>query len=120
MARAQRPGDRPRATERATGKAEWTNKMSNLTAMQGSNTLLIVSSDDLKEFAFSIIEEAKKMAMESERKEKYLTEAEVCKILNVTHTTLWRWNKKGDLKSRKIGRRKMWALSEIENLMKEG
>ena len=90
-----------------------------MNAMQGGNTLLMVSADDLREFAFAIMDEARRMAEEAEKEEKFLTEKEVCKLLNVTHTTLWRWNNKGWLRSRGFGRRRMWAQSDIDRLMKE-
>ena len=87
--------------------------------MEGGNTLLMVSASDLKEFAMSLIDEVRNQAMEREKKDIFLTESEVCEKLNVTHTTLWRWNKKGYLRSHKMGRRTLWKQSEIE-LMMEG
>lgn len=89
--------------------------------MESDATILLISASDLREFAFAILDEAKKMAEEAEkkRKEKLLTENEVCKLLDVTHTTLWRWNRDGYLSMRKIGRRNMWAQSDIDRLTKE-
>lgn len=83
--------------------------------------MLMVTANDLKEFAMSLMEEARKIAQEEREKEAYLTETEVCKLLNVTHTTLWRWNKNGTLPSCKMGRRTIWRKSDIDKFMiKEG
>ena len=85
--------------------------------MEGGNTLLMVSANDLKEFAESIFERAFIHARETEKEEVLLTEDEVQKILNVTHSTLWRWNNTGYLHYQKAGRRNLWKKSDIEKLM---
>ena len=84
--------------------------------MEGGNTLLMVNANDLKEFALSLIEETRNQKQERER-EKFLSENEVCERINVTHATLWRWNKSGFLHTYKIGRKCFWKESDIEKLI---
>jgi hypothetical protein len=41
------------------------------------------------------------------------------KFLHITSdTTLWKWEKKGIIRSKKIGGRNLYPASEIEQLMK--
>ena len=59
------------------------------------------------------------MAAEEAKDETYLTEAEVCKELGTTHSTLWRWAKSGYLQPIKVGKKNMWRQSDI-NRLKDG
>lgn len=83
----------------------------------GANTLLMVSAGDLREFALALMEEARSQAEEAKQSEVYLSEKEACELLNVGHTTLWRWDRKGYLRAQKVGRRKLYRQSEIEKIL---
>ena len=87
--------------------------------IESGNAVLMVSANDLKEFALQLIEEGKRLASSDAKDETYMTEAEVCKELGTTHTTLWRWKKSGYLKPVKVGKKNVWRQSEIIKI-KEG
>ena len=44
---------------------------------------------------------------------KYLTTAEVCKILRIGYTTLCKYNKTGKLKPHRVGHRNLYKRSEL-------
>ena len=54
------------------------------------NTLLVISAADLKEFALELMDEFVNSSKNDNNTEKYLTTAEVMKMLNVSEPTLWR------------------------------
>ena len=45
---------------------------------------------------------------------------ELCNLLHITYPTLWRIEKKGLLKSHKIGRKNLYSKQEVNQLMKYG
>lgn len=92
----------------------------NLQEISKQNTLLVVNSADLKEFALSLIDEAQ--AAMKEQEEKYLTADETAKMIPCDKSTLWRWNKSGILKSVKIGNKVRYRYSDITKVLnkKEG
>ena len=50
--------------------------------------------------------------------EPYLTREEVCRMLKVSLTTLWRWNPKGVLTNFKVGERGMRYLrTDVESFI---
>jgi predicted DNA-binding transcriptional regulator AlpA len=51
--------------------------------------------------------------------ETYLTEDEVRQMLNVSHSTLWRWKKEEYLIPVKVGRKNRYKKSEIEALINQ-
>ena len=48
--------------------------------------------------------------------ETYLTQTQVCKLLNVSVTTLWRWDQKDVLKPIKVGGLNRYKKSDIDRL----
>ncbi|MEN5131124.1 helix-turn-helix domain-containing protein [Elizabethkingia anophelis] len=48
---------------------------------------------------------------------EYLTRSEVCELLKINLTTLWRWQKEGMFSSYGIGNRVYFKRSEIETLL---
>ena len=84
----------------------------------GSNNISItVGISDLKEFGLSLIEEGRAMGRAERVQETYLTPDEVAKMLGVSKSTLWRWNKNGCLKHTKCGRRPFYKKSDIDKIM---
>lgn len=84
----------------------------------GMQVSVTVSAVDLKEFALSLIAEARRMEAEREvTEDKSLTLEEAASVLGVSKNTLWRWEKVGYLvpKSR-VGHRKMYLQSQIDAL----
>lgn len=45
---------------------------------------------------------------------------ELCELLHIAYPTLWRIEKKGLLKSQKVGRRNLYDKQEVNQLMKSG
>ncbi len=93
------------------------------------NQLVVMSRDDLdslvNEMAQNIVaiqamnmqndSEAGKDAPEGKR---FITRKETARLLHVNYTTLWRWNKQGYLRSRKIGgRHVMYKYSDVMALL---
>lgn len=84
---------------------------------EGSQITLNVNLDDLKEFAKTFANEIQ--SGQKEEEPTFLTRKEVMEKLHITSdTTLWKWEKKGIIRSRKIGGRNLYPASEIEQLMK--
>ncbi len=77
----------------------------------------MISGEELRLFVREILDEAMAAAREAQHTETYLDEGEVMKRLNVTHSTLWRWNNTGYLKTVKVGRKNLWRESDITRLM---
>ena len=50
---------------------------------------------------------------------QYLTRSEVCELLKIDLSTLYRWTKKGDLKAYGIGNRVYYKLNEVEQKLNE-
>jgi len=51
---------------------------------------------------------------------KYLTRDEVKKLLKVSYTTLWKYNKEGKLPATKIGSRVYYKRKDIDDAMEGG
>ncbi|MBR6978646.1 MAG: helix-turn-helix domain-containing protein [Prevotella sp.] len=85
--------------------------------MTTSNTLLMINGEELRQFVREILDEAMEAARNTKQPETYLDEDEVMQRLDVTHSTLWRWNKTGYLKTVKVGRKTFWKGSDITRLL---
>jgi excisionase family DNA binding protein len=94
-----------------------------------SNQLVVMSRSDLdtmvNEMAQKIVATQTKNAqsdceawMDVPEEERFLTRKETARLLHVNYTTLWRWNKQGYLRSRKIGgRHVMYKYSDVMALL---
>ena len=96
----------------------------------GSNTLLLIDATDLREF----VTEVKKTLSEIERrnsesrpmdiKKNYLTAQEVCRMLNVSLPTLWRWAKAGYLLPNMMGssgrKKRLFKKSDVDKILNNG
>lgn len=81
----------------------------------GSGVNITVTPLELKEFALTIIDEAK--AMKATERENYLTAKETAEKLGVTTNTLWRWQKINYLVPIKVGSKSLYKESDITKLM---
>lgn len=88
-----------------------------LKAADGANITLSVTPADLKEFALTIIEEAKKMSKAEKEPEDYITPDEVMKICKVSRNTLWRWNRDKYLCNIKFGNKILYKKSDVNKLI---
>ena len=85
----------------------------------GANVSVTVTTADLKEFALSLIKEARELKDgKPEAEEQYLTTRETAKKLNVSGNTLWRWKRSKYLVPVKVGNTPYYKMSDIERLLK--
>lgn len=88
---------------------------------KGSNTLLVVSAADLKEFAADVIakaiEEWEKAKQEREADERLLSSREVMEMCGISSTTLWRWEKSAYLPAVKVGNSTRFRQSDVKRVM---
>ena len=80
----------------------------------GTNTLLLVSPADLQEFALCVIDEYTKASLPVE--EKCYSRKEFAKRKGVTISTLWRWEKQGILKGKRVGQKVYYRDSDLKEL----
>lgn len=97
----------------------------NLTEILKSGTNLTVSIGikELRDWHYEVISSTKKELEEivlSDKAETYPTPKQVSEMLNVDLTTLWRWNKKGYLKTIEFGGGRRYKMSEVKTIMNGG
>ncbi len=88
-----------------------------------TNVSVTVNTNDLKVFGDYLIEKTKRELEEivlSDKAESYPTIKQASEMLNVDASTLWRWNKKGYLKTIEFGGSRRYKMSEIKALMNGG
>jgi hypothetical protein len=89
----------------------------------GNNITVSVSLVDLKEFAAVLIDNTKKeleLVVISDKAETYPSPKQVCEILDVDLSTLWRWNKRGYLCSSEVGGKRRYKMSEVKAILNGG
>ena len=85
------------------------------------NVQLVVSLDDLRTIFAEWRDEQKEkeqQTIKEKENEGYLTTVEVCKMLDVTKPTLWRWAQVKYLVPVKVGRKNYYKVADIEALRK--
>ena len=88
-----------------------------------ANVRLEVSGADLLAFSNELINRAKSelsAEIAEARKEKYLTKEEIKEICGVCDTTLWHWNRKGYLRTVKIGNKVRYRQADIRRILEGG
>lgn len=78
----------------------------------GANALILVSPTDLQEFAMCVIDEYTKASLPTE--EKSYSRKEFADRKGVTVHTLWRWEKKGLLKGKRVGQKVYYRDSDLK------
>lgn len=86
--------------------------------MNENNMIVQMTIGDLKCLIKEAVEEAIKQndnmkPKKAKKEDKLLTREETAKFLKVEKETLWNWNKKGELKALKIGRRVYYKEEDI-------
>ena len=84
--------------------------MTNKDFGSGSNTIVMMTAEELKEFGISLINAARKELVE---KEKMYTPAEFAQKWQVDKSTLWRWVKEGKLKKTVVGGKVFYKDSDL-------
>lgn len=86
----------------------------------GNNFIVAVKLEDLVEFHRAVLADAKK-ELESQvvegDEEHYLSIKQVCELLSINASTLWRWRKQGYLIPVSIGGKRRYRLSEIKRML---
>ena len=75
-----------------------------------------VTGNDLLQFGNEIASLAAQRAL-SDNQVKLFTRNQVIDQFNVCSATLWRWDKLGLIKGKKVGHRKYYAESDIKQLL---
>ena len=78
-----------------------------------------VSATDLQEAIKNMVSDLLEQHKEKKPPERYITPKITARELDVSLSTLWRWNKEGYLKPVAIGGKRRYKLSDIEKI-KEG
>lgn len=91
-----------------------------LSGQTKSRTIVELSIDDLRSVVGDVLREERQKATEEARKGNtpdILSRREVCKLLNVGFSTLWRWEKTGYLIPVKAGRKVYYLKKDVDNLI---
>lgn len=97
----------------------------NLTELLKSdaNINLTITLNDLRTITNELIQETKselENAIHEEKAETYPTRSEVCEILNVNQSTLWRWKNKGYLMPIEVGGKHLYKMSDVKRILNRG
>lgn len=93
---------------------EETNKNEMLVQLSSSDLFQLIKQA-VKEEMDCITDAIKLNPKESENENDFLTREETAKLLKVSTTTLFLWNRDSILKAKKIGRRVYYSKSEVYN-----
>ena len=80
--------------------------------------IYMITADQLKEYANEVAQTILN-GMNNGNSNNLLTVDEVSKKFNVNRVTVWRWERDGLLRGKKMGRRKYYAASDIEKIINE-
>lgn len=98
--------------------------MANLFEKKGmcENLQIVCSIDDLRQLFIEWRDEQREQERlereQQSKKDEYLCTEDVCKLLNVTKPTLWRWAQIKYLVPVKVGRKNYYRVADIEALRK--
>ncbi len=90
---------------------------------KGANIQVVLSAQDLRAFGLNLLseyaaQEARKKEME-DAKEVYLTINQVCEMLHIDRSTLWRWQNEGYLSPINMMGRNRYSKAAITKIMEE-
>lgn len=86
----------------------------------GGNIMLAVSLEDLRQFHSEVIADTRKeleAQIVEDKQERYLSIKQVCEMLSIDPSSLWRWKKKGYLTPAEVGGRRRYKLSDIRKIL---
>ena len=89
----------------------------------GENFTVTIGINHLRQWHGEVIADTRRELEEvvlSDKAESYPTVKQVTEMLNVDASTLWRWNKKGYLKTIEFGGGRRYKMSEVKSLMTGG
>ena len=82
-----------------------------------ANVQIVVSLDDLRQVFKEMTSEM--CQKPKEKGNELMTVDEVTQMLHINRVTVWRWERDGYLKPKKIGRKKYYRQSDIERLAEQ-
>lgn len=78
-----------------------------------------MTADDLQAFAEAVAEATiKNLQNVTETPEEWLSSKQVCSLLGVDRSTLWRWGKEGYLSGVKFGNRTRYRKCDVDRVAK--
>lgn len=80
-----------------------------------SQTLLVVTAEDLRSFALDIAREVKQ-----QNEPEYFTREQLLQYLGISPRTLWGYENAGIITATKIGRQKRYKKADIYEVIEEG
>lgn len=86
----------------------------------GANITVAITLEDLRRFHQEVIADTKKeLVRRSPRTEarRYLSIKQVCEMLDVDPSSLWRWRKRGYLVPAEIGGKRRYKMSDIRRIL---
>ncbi len=84
--------------------------------------MVSVKCTDLMDAFRFMVQETKlqlEQTISDEAAETYLSEDKVASMLNVSHTTLWRWHNENYLLHIKVGRKNRYKKSEVQAILEQ-
>ena len=96
--------------------------MTNITSMMenGANITVAITLEDLRRFHQEVIADTKKeleAQIAEDRGERYLSIKQVCEMLDVDPSSLWRWRKRRYLVPAEIGGKRRYKMSDIRRIL---
>lgn len=90
-------------------------------SLQNSNIggVFFITADQLEQYGMAVAQkvlEKFKASTTNDPTADLLTVDDVSKRLHINRVTIWRWEREGYLKPKKIGRKKYYRQSDIERL----
>ena len=79
--------------------------------------MIIISEERLKELLEEAIMKAVSGTTEN-KNDEVLNASQLSTMLGVSSTTLWRLEKRGAIRPKRLGRKKLYILSEVKNALK--
>ncbi len=92
--------------------------------LEGKQPFFLLTKEDLDNFALHIIDGVREVIDEalngdtSKKNDELISMDEVLEQLKVSKSTLWRWEKEQYLTPVKLGRKKYYRPSDIQNIKK--
>lgn len=86
----------------------------------GSNTLVMMTGEDLKTLARTLILETKselESTIAESNADKLITTEQAAELLGVNRSTLWKWAKRDYLKPIEVGGKRRYRLSAIKAII---
>lgn len=88
--------------------------------MRQQSVMYVISAEDLQAViadVFNKCERDKQEAIATHREMPVMTRQDVCRVLNVNYSTLWRWAKDGYLVPVKIGTKVFYRPTDVDAIL---